>query len=297
VIVLLNNDCFVLDPGCIQTLSDWALMPGVGSAAPRMLGVGGRLMTAGVNAGIDPGTGAPRVWECEFPVYSRLVRFTAANSTACAAINRAAWDDVRGMDAEAFPSQYDDADLCLRMARQGWTHLYVGSTAVFHEPGTTEERKKAEIAHLMDRLLARHDVASVSHVTPCFEVLRKGPKLTNDDARVWRDFVGSFQRVVNWLKEVEEGAPVDGGEPVLAAWAELERMVAEPVAIPVSSRQSDLWYRDEQCRLMQQCVRICAAFGDHLGDDGYDGILSSIEAHLRRSQVAAVADYSTGQTV
>ena len=79
VLVMLNNDCLLLDPTCVQSLADWAMTPGVGTAAPRMLGLGGRLVTAGVNAGIDPGTGEPRVWECEFPVYSRLVRSTAAN--------------------------------------------------------------------------------------------------------------------------------------------------------------------------------------------------------------------------
>lgn len=295
VLVLLNNDCFVLDPDCIQTMADWAMTPGIGSVAPRMLGLGGRLMTAGVNAGIDPGMGIARVWECEFPVFSRLVRCTAANSTACAAINRAAWDDVGGMDADAFPSQYDDADLCLRMAARGWRHLYVGKVSVFHEPGTTEERKKPEIARLMEQLLERHDVSAASHVTPDFEVLKKGPKLANDDARAWRDFVGSFQQVVNWKKDVEDGAPVAGGEPVVEAWRELERMAEAHQGIPAGSREGDDWYRDEQCRLMRQCVRICRAFGEYRGEHGYDEILSIVDEQLRLAQAGASRETGPSQ--
>ena len=288
VLLLLNNDCYLLDAHCLQTLANWAMTPGVGSVAPRMVGKGGRLVTAGVNAGVDRATGQKRIWECEYPSLSRVVRWTAANSTACAAINRQAWFDVGGMDACFFPSQYDDADLCLRMGRRGWKHVYVGNVSVFHEPGTTEERKQAEIARLMRELLERHDVMEAAAETTAFEVLKKVPRLVNDDARAWREFLVCFRLATTWQESSAPEPPVAGSEDLRKAWSELERLSDAPGRMPGGTAECDTWYQADQCRLMLQSIRVCRAFLEYRGEGEEATVkaLDAVEAYLRRESVS-----------
>lgn len=287
VVVMLNNDCFMLDPGCLQEIADWAMVPGVGTVAPRMLGRGGRLMTAGVNAGIDHGTGEQRLWECEFEPFSRLVRWTAANSTACAAISREAWHAVGGMDSCAFPSQYDDADLCLRMSAAGYRHLYVGTACVFHEPGTSEPRKREESTRLMQLLLARHGGVA-GGAWPEFEVFRRGEFPVDSTAAAWKMFSDCFRKVVGWLKAHPDPESAGPGHPLVEAWRELDAMCAEPRPMPVDVRDADTMHAAEQSRLMLQAVQVCrrfAAFNEV--KPSLEPALAAIESQLRNFLAAA----------
>lgn len=281
VVVLLNNDCFMLDPGCLQEIANWALVPGVGTAAPRMLGRGGRLMTAGVNAGIDHGTGAQRLWECEYGPLSKLVRWTAANSTACAAISRSAWHAVGGMDACAFPSQYDDADLCLRMSEAGYRHLYVGTTCVFHEPGTSEPRRQEESARLMRELLERH-AEGLSGDWPEFEVFRHGKFSANADAEMWKLFIACFHSVVGWFKTRQNGKGDDAGRSLIDAWNELDAMCQEVHAKPIDTQEANVMEVMEQSRLMLQSVLVCRHFAAfNKVNPALMSALAAIESHLK----------------
>ncbi|MFT4178103.1 MAG: hypothetical protein QM612_01370 [Thermomonas sp.] len=259
-VVLLNNDCFMLDPGCLQTIANWSLVPGIGTVSPRIVGRGGRLVSAGVHAGIDYVTGAQRIWECEFTPLSGLVRWTAANCTACAAISRDAWYAVGGMDTWAFPCQYEDADLCLRMSEHGYRHLYVGTMSVFHEPGTSEPRRQEEFARLMQRLFERHAPNGLAGDWPDFEVLHGVELPAQADAGNWTGAIEFFRRAAGWQKKYQGEEIDDAGKRFIADWQTLVSMCEEARSVPTSAVDADAMNEVEQLRMMLQGVQVSRSF-------------------------------------
>lgn len=153
VIVLLNNDAHFLDPDCLQTMADWAVSPGICAVAPRIHGDGGRLVACGV--AVRSESVPPLLEENESAALGPIVRPTSAAPFACAAVSKAVWRDLGGLDADAYPTQYNDADFCLRGLARGLRNLVLGHLRAFHEPGQSEARSQAStqerLAHLRTR--------------------------------------------------------------------------------------------------------------------------------------------------
>lgn len=152
VLVMANNDIELLRERTLERLAAHALLPGIATVGPRFVD-GERLVSAGIHAYPDPGLpGGAGIRESEVPPLSKVTRHTVGNSFACAAIARATWDRLGGLDETRFPIEYNDADFLLRARRLGLSHLYLGEEAVHHRPGASRATPPDRVRKLHEEI-------------------------------------------------------------------------------------------------------------------------------------------------
>lgn len=159
VVVLLNNDVEPVSASWLTELVTQSRRPGIGLVGAMLYYPNDTIQHAGVVLGLNgiadrPYIGYPRGFR---GVDGRLVAVhtVTAMITACASIRRSTYDAVGGMD-ESLPVEYNDIDLCLRVADLGlrniltpFAELYHHESASrgyhYHTPATAQA--KADEAH------------------------------------------------------------------------------------------------------------------------------------------------------
>jgi len=156
VLFMLNNDADFRSPDTLQTLSDWALTPKVASVGPQFVGEDDRLISSGVEV-YPPDKKKPGgIRESTVEPLAETIRHTAGNSFACSAIARDIWFQVGGLDADAFHSQYNDTDYDLKSLTLGFSHLYIGTLKVYHQPGQSETKTREQGEKLHGKIRAKY---------------------------------------------------------------------------------------------------------------------------------------------
>jgi len=141
ILVFLNDDVEPLDPGWLTELVAHAERPEVGIVGARLLYPSGAIQHAGMAVGIMEGVGHPyrdtfgSAWWHWLP----FTRNVAAVTGACLAIRRSVFEKLSGFD-EAFPVNYNDADLCLRARAAGYEVIYEPAAVLRHEECRTRMR-------------------------------------------------------------------------------------------------------------------------------------------------------------
>ncbi len=140
ILLLLNNDVEVLHPEWLSELASHAMRPEVGLVGARLLHRNGTLQHGGIALG--PAGRATHLFRGaarDDPGYLGLLAITrdvAAVTGACVAIRRAVYDAVGGMD-EAFPTTWNDIDLCQRVRRAGLRVVWTPHAVLTHVEGET----------------------------------------------------------------------------------------------------------------------------------------------------------------
>jgi GT2 family glycosyltransferase len=201
VLAMMSNDCHLVDPHALQTMADWALEPGIGGVMPRIVGAAGAITSAGVS--IQPAKDdreeqrSFRIQDCEVEYLSRIVRQTVGVTFACAAISRAAWFAAGGLDAIAFPTDYNDADFSLRCANLGLRHMYLGNIEAHHQAGRGDRRTREQAESILSDLLKRHDLSAFAANNPYGIRFRRMPSFNNDAANEVCDLVRLYRIALN----------------------------------------------------------------------------------------------------
>jgi O-antigen biosynthesis protein len=137
VLVFLNNDTEILTPDWLEQMSLAAAEPDVGAVGALLLFPDGRIQHSGVVVGLGEEAGhfeALRPPEAPSWLSRNLFpRETAAVTGACLAVERRKFEAVHGFDAESFPIESNDIDLCLRLLARGWPGLYLPSVRLIHK--------------------------------------------------------------------------------------------------------------------------------------------------------------------
>lgn len=169
VLIFLNNDVRLISNNVLQRIADWAkTFPEYASMGPRIVGNNSRLVSSGTeifkDQRLSSGYG---IRESEEKIFSEVIHETTGNSFACAAMTRENYLSIGPFDEVEFPIQYNDADHMIRALRKGMNHLYIGDVVVFHEPGATEERTRAQVLSILERLVVKYpDMEKWWDVTP-----------------------------------------------------------------------------------------------------------------------------------
>jgi GT2 family glycosyltransferase len=136
VLVFLNNDTIVLSADWLEQLTRPALEPAAGAVGALLTFPDGRVQHAGVVIGIGQDAGHfGALVPPEAPCWLDRTRHpheTTAVTAACMAVERRKFEAVGGFDAANLPIEFNDADLCLRLAERGWTNLYVPAARLVH---------------------------------------------------------------------------------------------------------------------------------------------------------------------
>ena len=138
VVVICNNDIALVDPAALEQLAAWALRPGIGTVGCRLenperpAGSYGHVIPSGTEDRFRP-----LLVENPDPTYGRFVHAVPGATLALAAMDRARFMEIGGLDAERFPIGYDDAEFMLRCVERGLTHLYLGHVEAEHRRGAS----------------------------------------------------------------------------------------------------------------------------------------------------------------
>lgn len=145
VLVFLNDDTEPpagwLD-GLLAPFSD----PRVGIVGCRLVYPTGNLQHAGIY--LDTPNGVLTAYNHTTEQPSGLVE---AVTGACMAVRRECWDDLGGFDV-GFVNGYEDVDLCLRAAKEGWTVHYTADVTVVHHESQSGQARWTHVRENVQRL-------------------------------------------------------------------------------------------------------------------------------------------------
>jgi GT2 family glycosyltransferase len=121
VLVFLNDDVEPLRPQWLAELLSHAGRPEVGVVGAQLVYPSGAIQHAGIAVGMMDGAGHPfrHVFAAEYWGWLPFTRNVSAVTGACLAIRRELFEQLGGFDA-AFPVNYNDVDLCLRVRQAGY---------------------------------------------------------------------------------------------------------------------------------------------------------------------------------
>ena len=156
LLLFLNNDIQALEPGWLEALAAQALRPAVGCAGAVLLYPDRSIQHAGVVVGMHGGAdhGYARLpYPC--PVHrgrAQLLTSWGAVTGACLMVRRALFEQAGGFD-EAFPVEFNDIDVCLRLAQLGFRHVVVPEAVLLHHESQSRDAKaSATAAEALTRL-------------------------------------------------------------------------------------------------------------------------------------------------
>lgn len=149
VLLLLNNDVELTDPGWLRAMVVHAVRPDVGAVGARLLYRDGSLQHGGMALGPAGRAthllrGAPR----DAPGYLGQLAATrdlSAVTAACLAIRADVWAQVGGMD-ERLPVAWNDVDLCQRVRAAGLRVIWTPHAVLLHLEGETRGEDAADPA-------------------------------------------------------------------------------------------------------------------------------------------------------
>ncbi len=141
VVLLLNNDIAVLRADWLEALVRQACRPEVGAVGAKLLYADGTLQHAGVVVGLGGRAGhILRRRPGDAPGHlgqMRVAHEVSAVTAACLAVEKHKFDAVGGLDAAAFPIDFNDVDLCLRLGAAGFKTIWTPRAVVAHLESTS----------------------------------------------------------------------------------------------------------------------------------------------------------------
>ena len=161
-LVFINDDVQALAPEWLGRLLAFAARPEVGAVGAKLLYPDGRLQHGGVVLGLDGFAGhMQRLAHADDPGYLGGLswpREVSAVTGACLAVEFRKFHEVGGFDAERLPVEYNDIDLCLRLAERGYKTVYEPRARLMHRESASrgpnprlDSRYDGEHAHFRAR--------------------------------------------------------------------------------------------------------------------------------------------------
>ena len=152
VLGLVNNDIETIHPDWLREMVTQALRPEIGAVGAKLLYPSDLVQHAGVVIGLGGLAGhAHRFYPAEHPgQIGRLQapQFFAAVTAACLVVERRKFEEVGGLNEEAFPVAFNDVDFCLKLFERGYRNLYTPYARLYHKESASRasDRSRREIA-------------------------------------------------------------------------------------------------------------------------------------------------------
>ncbi|WP_439594860.1 glycosyltransferase [Falsiroseomonas sp.] len=141
VLVFLNNDTVMAQPGWLGELAGQAMRPGIGVVGAKLLYPDGRVQHAGVALGPDGAAKhIQRFAQATDPGYLgqlAVVRDVGAVTGACMAMPRRAFEALGGFEAEHLALEWSDIEICIRARAQGYRVLFTPHAELLHLESAT----------------------------------------------------------------------------------------------------------------------------------------------------------------
>jgi GT2 family glycosyltransferase len=150
VLLLLNNDINVIESSWLRELVSQALRPDVGIVGAKLIYANEQVQHGGIVLGPDGAVAhIHRLADRDDPGYFgqlALSRTLSAVTSACAAMRRAVFFEVGGLDEVNLPVCFNDIDLCLNVGNYGYRVVWTPFAELHHVECASRELERADPA-------------------------------------------------------------------------------------------------------------------------------------------------------
>lgn len=168
VLVLMNNDIEIVEPGWLREMVSHAVRPEVGAVGARLLYPDRTVQHAGVVLGIGEiagGVASPAFKGLPGRAAgpggrAKLIQSYSAVTAACLAVRKSLYTQVQGLEEQHLAVAYNDVDFCLKLREAGLRNVWTPHATLIHhesvsrgrdlQPGKLE-RLLGEAAHMRAR--------------------------------------------------------------------------------------------------------------------------------------------------
>lgn len=239
-LVLLNNDTAIVQEDWLENLLNHGQRPEVGIVGAKLFYPDGRIQHAGVVLGLrgpseHPFCGLPGD-DAGYMQRLQVDQNYSAVTAACLLIRKSVYDEVGGLDEQAFKVSYNDVDLCLKVREAGYLTVWTPHARVIHEgsvsqkaidPGVQEAKLKRFTAE-QDAMYAKWLplIARDPAYNPNLSLNGNGFEMESDTDLTWRplswrplpvvmahmgDMTGcGHYRIIKPFNAMEESGLIDG---------------------------------------------------------------------------------------
>ena len=145
VLLFLNDDTSVVEPGWLEAMVELALRPDVGAVGAKLLYPTGGIQHGGVVMGLYDNCGhAFKGLDGMVPHYfdfSDVIRNVSAVTGACLMTRSEVFWQVGGFDETQFAVAFNDVDLCLKIGKAGYRVLYTPHAVLCHHEAFSKTSK------------------------------------------------------------------------------------------------------------------------------------------------------------
>ena len=162
LLLFLNNDIEVIDPGWLEELARWAMVPSIGVVGAKLLYPDRTIQHAGVVFGIGL-VGHLFAHAAEGKTAgifgsSETYRNCSAVTGACQMMRRSVFDEVGGFD-ERFRLSFSDVVFCIEARRRGYRVVYTPHARLVHHESFTRKREDSlEDLRRLVQYLKQHEL-------------------------------------------------------------------------------------------------------------------------------------------
>ena len=140
VVVFLNDDVEPVSAEWLVRLCGTLGREGVGVVGARLMYPQGAIQHVGMVLGMSDGVGhlGRHLMSSSYWPWIDFSREVSAVTGACLGVRRALFEQLGGFD-EAFPVNYNDVDLCLRVRAAGYRVVLENGAVLIHREGLTRQ--------------------------------------------------------------------------------------------------------------------------------------------------------------
>jgi O-antigen biosynthesis protein len=136
LLLFLNDDTSVIDPGWLQALVEMAARPEVGAVGAKLLYPNGKIQHGGVVMGLFNNCGHAFKGlagaEQHYFDLPDVIRNVSAVTGACLMTRAEVFHAVGGFDERTFAVAFNDIDLCLKIGQKGYRVIYTPHALLHH---------------------------------------------------------------------------------------------------------------------------------------------------------------------
>nr|WP_255356469.1 glycosyltransferase [Thiomonas arsenitoxydans] len=142
-LLLLNNDTAALHDDWLDEMMGHAVRPDVGIVGAKLLYPPGKIQHAGLTLGLlgvvgNPFIGRPPEDRGYFG-RAQLTQDLSAVTGACLLVRKSVYEQVGGLDEQAFKVSYNDIDLCLKVREAGLRIVFTPYALLMHEGSASQK--------------------------------------------------------------------------------------------------------------------------------------------------------------
>jgi GT2 family glycosyltransferase len=179
VLLFLNDDTSVIEPGWLEAMLELAVRPEVGAVGAKLLYPNGAIQHAGVVMGLyDNCSHAFKGLDGSVRHYfdfSDVIRNVSAVTGACLMTRSSVFWQADGFDEKEFAVAFNDVDLCLKIGTFGYRVLYTPHALLYHHESLSKTSRDM-VPHPAEVAAMRAKWTNVIEADPYYS-----PNLTRND--------------------------------------------------------------------------------------------------------------------